>query len=180
MGASGKLRVGLCWSGGARPTELAADAMDKRRSLPLEAFSQLATIDGVELYSLQKGPPALQLSEAPKDGWARSAVIDLTLHLKDFADTAALVDTLDLVITCDTSVAHLAGGLGKPVWILNRFDACWRWLVGRHDSPWHPSARLFTQGAPGEWGDVVDEVARELAALAGHRTDQRATAGRGA
>ncbi len=160
LGPSGKLRVGLCWAGGALPT-----AMDRRRSLPLEAFSPLAGIGGVELYSLQKGPPALQLSEAAEDGWARSSIADLTSDLKDFADTAALIDNLDLVIACDTAVAHLAGGMGKPVWILNRIDACWRWGVGRADSPWYPTARLFTQSVQGDWAGVVDQVAGELARL---------------
>jgi hypothetical protein len=87
---------------------------------------------------------------------------DYTAELADFDDTAALVSALDLVITVDTAVAHLAGGLGKPVWILNRFDACWRWLMDRDDSPWYPSARLFRQPVAGDWGSVAGEVVEML------------------
>jgi tetratricopeptide (TPR) repeat protein len=162
LGQPGALRVGLCWAGGARPDQPVAHAIDLRRSLPLTAFASLADIDGLQLYSLQKGPPAAQLAEARAGGWAGPPIIDLTDELKDFADTAALMANLDLVITCDTSTAHLAGGLGKPVWILNRFDACWRWLDGRADSPWYPSARLFRQAAPGAWGPVVEAVRERL------------------
>jgi len=90
-------------------------------------------------------------------------VHEFTTELNDFADTAALVAALDLVITVDTAVAHLAGALGKPVWILNRFDACWRWLLGREDTPWYPTARLFRQSAPGDWDSVVGQVRTSLA-----------------
>ena len=86
--------------------------------------------------------------------------------LTDFADTAALIEALDLVITVDTAVAHLAGALGKPVWILNRFDACWRWLTGRTASPWYPTARLFRQPSPGAWDAVIADVATALRGLA--------------
>jgi hypothetical protein len=89
---------------------------------------------------------------------------DFTAELNDFADTAALVAALDLVITVDTAVAHLAGALGRPVWILNRFDASWRWLLGREDSPWYPTARLFRQPAPGDWDSVVGDVCASLTA----------------
>ena len=160
------LRVGLCWAGGTRPDQAVADAVDRRRSLPLEAFAPLAEIEGVQFYSLQKGPPAAQLAQAMARGWSGPPIIDLTEALNDFADTAALVANLDLVITCDTSTAHLAGALGKPVWILNRFDACWRWLTDRAESPWYPSARLFRQPTPADWGSVVEMVRGELAALA--------------
>ena len=90
-------------------------------------------------------------------------VHDFTDQLDDFADTAALVAALDLVITVDTAVAHLAGALGKPVWILNRFGACWRWLVRREDSPWYPTSRLFRQSSPGDWDGVIGRVCAALA-----------------
>jgi ADP-heptose:LPS heptosyltransferase len=139
--------------------------MDLRRSLALQTLATLAEVEGVRFYSLQKGPPAAELAElAPR--WPGPPVIDLTEDLGDFADTAALVANLDLVITCDTSTAHLAGALGKPVWILNRFDTCWRWLTDRDDSPWYPSARLFTQARPGDWAGVVDDLKPALAAFA--------------
>ncbi|QVN21308.1 glycosyltransferase family 9 protein [Burkholderia pyrrocinia] len=86
----------------------------------------------------------------------------------DFADTAAIIENLDPVVTVDTSVAHLAGALGKPVWILSRFDRCWRWLSNRDDSPWYPTARLFRQRSPGDWEQVIAEVAIALQALVGH------------
>jgi tetratricopeptide (TPR) repeat protein len=161
------LRVGLCWAGGARPDQPIAHAIDKRRSLALEAFAPLADTPGLQIYSVQKGPPAAHLAEAQALGWPGPPIIDLTAELKDFADTAALVANLDLVITCDTSTAHLAGGLGKPVWILNRHDACWRWLDGRDDSPWYPSARLFKQTSAGDWESVIAAVKIQLLALAG-------------
>lgn len=166
LAPSGKLRVGLCWAGGVRPDRRVANRIDQRRSLSLDAFSALARVEGIQVYSLQKGPPAAQLAEAKARGWSGPQVIDLTAELKDFADTAAFVANLDLVITCDTAVAHLAGGLGKPVWILNRYDACWRWLNGRDDSPWYPSARLFRQPAPGDWDGVIERVTRALSLLA--------------
>jgi ADP-heptose:LPS heptosyltransferase len=95
------------------------------------------------------------------------ALADVAAGLGDFADTAALVEGLDLVIAVDTAVAHLAGAMGKPVWVLSRFDACWRWLEERSDSPWYPTLRLFRQQQPGEWGAVVERVAVELEAWAG-------------
>jgi tetratricopeptide (TPR) repeat protein len=167
LGERRGLRIGLCWAGGTRPGIAVADAIDKRRSLPLEAFAPLAQVPGLEIYSLQKGPPAAQLAQAQARDWGGPAIADPTGDLKSFADTAALVANLDLVITCDTSTAHLAGGMGKPVWILNRFDACWRWLDGRDDSPWYPSARLFKQTTPGDWDGVVEGVTRGLLELRG-------------
>ena len=160
LAGTGGPRVGLCWAGGARPGQPVADAIDKRRSLSLDQLAPLASLPGVTFYSLQKGPPAAELT--PARAWDGPPIIDSTSELIDFADTAALVANLDLVITCDTAVAHLAGGLGKPVWVLNRFDACWRWLADRADSPWYPSARLFRQKTPGAWSGVVEDVKSAL------------------
>ena len=86
--------------------------------------------------------------------------------LDDFSDTAALIENLDLIISVDTSVAHLAGALGKPVWILNRYDSCWRWLRGRSDSPWYPNAKIYQQSKPGDWAEVIERVKVDLKALA--------------
>jgi ADP-heptose:LPS heptosyltransferase len=83
-------------------------------------------------------------------------------EMADFADTAALVANLDLVISVDTAVAHLAAALGKPVWLLDRFDPCWRWLTGRRDSPWYPTLRIYRQPQPGDWDTVLAEVVRDL------------------
>jgi ADP-heptose:LPS heptosyltransferase len=90
-------------------------------------------------------------------------------EMAEFADTAALVANLDLVIAVDTAAVHLAGALGKPVWLLNRFDADWRWLTGRHDSPWYPTLRIYRQQQAGDWDSVLAEAARDLAELAACR-----------
>jgi ADP-heptose:LPS heptosyltransferase len=93
-------------------------------------------------------------------------IVNCVQWLNDFSDTAALIENLDLIISVDTSTAHLAGALGKPVWILNRYDSCWRWLRGRSDSPWYPSAKIYQQSEPGNWGSVLDQVKVDLSALA--------------
>jgi tetratricopeptide (TPR) repeat protein len=159
-GMSG-LRVGLCWAGNARADQPAAHAIDQRRSMALARFAPLAGVAGASFVSLQKGDAAGEAGE-PHAGLA---LCDWTDALEDFADTAALIESLDLVITVDTAVAHLAGALGKRVWILNRFDACWRWLVERDDSPWYPTAQVFRQAAPGDWDSVVSAVVVALRGL---------------
>ena len=160
------LRVGLVWAGSPRPTDPAANAIDRRRSMRLDQLAPLATVTGVSFVSLQKGPPADQAKAPP----AGLSLTDWTGELWDFADTAALIAGLDLVIAVDTSVVHVAGALGKPVWVLNRYDACWRWLHDRTDSPWYPTARLFRQHRYGVWGDVVEDVVTALRAeVAGQR-----------
>ncbi|HWK48139.1 MAG TPA: tetratricopeptide repeat-containing glycosyltransferase family protein [Stellaceae bacterium] len=150
------LRVGLVWSGDPRRHIPAALEIDRRRSLVLGQLAPLVGIEGVSFVSLQKGEAAAQ---ACPEGLV---LHDWTGELGDFADTAGLVAALDLVISVDTSVAHLAGALGKPVWLLNRYDTCWRWLLNRDDSPWYPSLRQFRQTRPGEWGAVLDAVRTAL------------------
>jgi tetratricopeptide (TPR) repeat protein len=152
------LRVGLVWSGTVSP------GADARRSMELDRLAPLAAVRGISFASLQKDAAAAQVRTA-----RGLRPLDFTNYVADFADTAALVEALDLVISVDTSVAHLAGAMGKPVWLLLRFDACWRWLRGRDDSPWYPTARLFRQTAPGDWDGVVRRVA---AALRDHAGDQ--------
>ena len=93
-----------------------------------------------------------------RDSLLRQQVIDWTNDLHDFADTAALIENLDLIITVDTSVAHLAGALGKPFWLLNRYNTCWRWLLDRDDSPWYPTAHLFRQDDTRQWDNVITRV----------------------
>jgi hypothetical protein len=115
--------------------------------MALATLGPLAEAPGVSFVSLQKGKSATQAAVPPP----AMSLVDHTADLKDFADTAALIDNLDLVISVDTSVAHLAGGMGKPVWLLNRFDTCWRWLLDRDDSPWYPTLRQFRQPSPGDW-----------------------------
>jgi ADP-heptose:LPS heptosyltransferase len=114
----------------------------------------------VRFVSLQKGPAG---AEARAAGFE---LLDPMDQARDFADTAALVANLDLVISVDTSVVHLAGAMGKPVFLLDRYDNCWRWLSGREDSPWYPTLRIFRQRRSGEWGPVIERVATALAAMA--------------
>jgi hypothetical protein len=121
-------------------------------------FAPLAGISGLTLISLQKGGPAAQASTAGV------ALHDWTAELNDFADTAALIEALDLVISVDTAVVHLAGALGKPVWVLNRYDQDWRWLRNRTDSPWYPTARLFRQHSLGDWSGVIEDLVAALRA----------------
>ena len=147
----GRARIGICWAGSA------THADDCDRSLTLSQFAPLAR-DEMEFFSLQKGPPAEQAKHPPPG----MRLIDLSARLDDFADTAALIADLDLVITVDTAVAHLAGAMGKPVWVLVRWLGDWRWRVGRSDTPWYPTMRLFRQTSRGEWEDVIERVAREL------------------
>ncbi len=157
------LKVGLVWSGAPRPGQPTANRIDRRRSTSLDRLAPIAQVPGVSLVSLQKGDAGAQARISASG----IAIADWTEELDDFADTAALVEALDLVISVDTSVAHLVGALGKPVWVLNRHDACWRWLRDRTDSPWYPTARLFRQPVPGDWASVVTDVVTALRQLAG-------------
>jgi Flp pilus assembly protein TadD len=166
------LKVGLVWAGEPRAGSPDLTAIDARRSIALEALAPLAEVAGVIFISLQKGGPAVQAASPPSG----MILVDFTAELGDFADTAALVENLDLVISVDTSVAHLAGAMGKPVWLLNRFDSCWRWLLDRDDSPWYPTLRQFRQGAPGDWTSPIVAVQSALARLAAANRDHVSTA----
>jgi len=143
-------KVGLVWAGKPLP--------DPNRSIKLSSLAPLGQVPGVRLVSLQKGAEAAQ-AKTPPMGWE---LIDWTQELKDFADTAALIASLDLVITVDTAAAHLAGAMGKPVWTLLPFNSDWRWLLEREDSPWYPTMRLFRQSARGDWDSVIKRVADAL------------------
>lgn len=160
------LRVGLCWAGGQ--FNVGQIQRDRRRSVSLDTLAPLGEISGVQFISLQKGPPAVQAARPPLG----MALHDLSEDQRDFADTAAIVDNLDLVISVDTSVAHLAGALGKPVWLLNHFDTDWRWLQNREDSPWYPTLRQFRQPVPGDWGSVLSRARDALRRLAAGDQDQ--------
>jgi Flp pilus assembly protein TadD len=165
------LKVGLVWAGGHRAHVAELRKTDARRSIALDPLKPLFDVPGVQFYSLQKGPPAQQLSDSPE---LAARIVDYTNELTDFADTAALLNNLDLVITVDTAVAHLAGAMGKPVWIMNRFDTCWRWLLERNDSPWYASARLFRQPALGDWQSVVAAVREALVERAKEHASEEA------
>lgn len=146
-------RIGLAWAG--NPNHL----NDRNRSMPARAFIPLINRAAGSFFSLQVGPGAsAQLKDLP------ATVVDLTFELADFLDTAALIQALDLVISVDTAVAHLAGALAKPVWLLLPFVPEWRWLLDRDDSPWYPTMRLFRQSAPGDWAGVIERLADALTA----------------
>lgn len=155
------LKVGLVWAGGNRPHVAELRKNDARRSITFERLAPILDVPNVRFFSLQKGPAARQLQHDD----SHLDVIDYTEELDDFADTAALVANLDLVISVDTSTAHLAGALDKPVWILNRFDTCWRWMLERTDTPWYAQAKLFRQPALGDWDSVIRNVRDALAWL---------------
>jgi tetratricopeptide (TPR) repeat protein len=150
---SGALRVGLAWAGNPR------NQNDKFRSMPFACFQTLSSIQGLSFFSLQLGEALEQLTQSG------APVTDLAPLTADMADTAAFIANLDLVITVDTSIAHLAGALAKPVWILLASNADWRWMAEREDSPWYPTARLFRQSALGDWNGVMDRVVSCLTSL---------------
>lgn len=146
------LKIGLVWAGSPRYKE------NRNRSCSLELFSAFGQLENISFYSLQKGTAAQQAKQPP----GGMNFIDLTRGINDFSDTAALIQNLDLVISVDTAVAHLAGALGKPVWTLVPFSPDWRWLLKRNDSPWYPTMRLFRQPAIGDWLSVVSMIKDEL------------------
>jgi hypothetical protein len=153
------MKIGLVWAGSSREGMLSASAVDRRRSVELARMKPWHDLLGAKFFNLQMGAPASQIAALR----LADHLTDFMGEVADFADTAAIVQNLDLVITVDTSVAHLAGGLGKPVWILSRFDADWRWLQNRPSNPWYPTARIFGQPTLGDWDSVMTEVGRELA-----------------
>jgi tetratricopeptide (TPR) repeat protein len=160
LGPKTRPRVGLAWAGGFQAERTDLRTVYQRRDIPLAMLAPLAGAE-VDFVSLQKGEPA----HGELAHWAGPAMLDPAAELHDLSHTAALIENLDLVITVDTAVAHLAGALGKPVWILNRFDSCWRWMRERTDSPWYPTARLFRQQTLGDWPPVVREVGEALRAF---------------
>ena len=151
IGEGGGLKVGLAWAGNPK------HFLDKERSLALALLAPLLAVKGVRFFSLQIGTAAREAS---------ASITDLAPELTDFAQTAGAIANLDLVISVDTAVAHLAGAMGKPVWIMLPFVPDWRWQLERKDSLWYPTARLFRQKTRGDWGPVVGEIADALAMLA--------------
>lgn len=150
INSEGNFKVGIVWGGNPKHTG------DNKRSIPLSNFGKLLEVDNVKLFSLQKGIPLEQIKEN------KIPIVVLNDNLNDFADTAAVIENLDLVITIDTSVAHLAGAMKKPVWLLLPFFPDWRWLLERNNSPWYPSMRIFRQRTEGDWDYVFDNVIKEL------------------
>jgi hypothetical protein len=154
LGRRTRLRVGFVWSGNP------AFGNDRNRSMRLRMLFPLLDVD-VDFVSLQKNPRG-EDAEALRE---RPEIADHTAYLSDFAETAALVACLDLVISVDTSVAHLAAALGRPVWLLVPFVPDWRWLLGRNDSPWYPTLRIFRQSETREYHSVIERVRAELVDL---------------
>ncbi|MCG2721482.1 MAG: tetratricopeptide repeat protein [Thermodesulfovibrionales bacterium] len=147
-----RMKIGLVWSGDPRLKN------DRSRSFTLGLLSSLAYFNDITYYSLQKGEASEQSKTASKD----MQIVDYTEEINDFADTAAFIQNLDLVISADTAVAHLAGALGKQVWTLLPSVPDWRWMLNREDSPWYPTMRLFRQPAPGDWESVIQLVIKAL------------------
>ena len=156
------LRVGLAWAGQARTWQTGFAAIDRRRSTTLASLAPLFDVPGLCLVSLQKGGP-------PPEPPPGRTLCDPMPGVTDFADTAAIIAGLDVVVSVDTAVVHLAGALGKPVLLLDRYDSCWRWLSHRTDSPWYPRLQVFRQQRMGDWPEVVGRVARTLQKEAGRR-----------
>ena len=150
IGPTQKRRIGLVWSGNPKCTE------DQIRSMPLSCFEPLLDLEGLQFFSLQLGPAAAQLAAIQKP------ITDLRHAINDLADTAALMTHLDMIMTVDTSMAHLAGALAKPTWVLLPSAPDWRWLMDREDSPWYPTVRLFRQPTFGDWTSVIARVRHEL------------------
>lgn len=161
-------RVGICWAGGRRPFQPLANSIDARRSTQLAQWAPLQDVPGVVFVSLQaeediakqiqtQKPPQMTILWPGRGGQHEP--------FEDFADTVALIENLDLVISVDTAVMHVAAALGKPTWMLSRFDGCWRWFGDRPDSPWYPTLRQFRQPEQGDWASVFKRVANELRAF---------------
>jgi len=148
-------RVGLAWAGRATHLE------DKQRSLRLEQFAPLAAAPNVVFYSLQKWDAQREAANPP----AGMKLIDPTDKLFDFADSAALIANLDLVIAVDTAIAHLAGAMGKAAWTMLPFAPDFRWMLDRADSPWYPTMRLYRQPSHGDWNSVIRQIAEDLRTL---------------
>ncbi len=163
LGSGQDLRIGLAWTGSKYHPN------DRRRSCHVSQLAPLAGIPGVKLYSLQVGPDA-----GPQTGGPDCPGIEnLGAGISDFADTAAILQKLDLLISVDSAPAHLAGALGRPAWVVLPFDPDWRWQLGREDSPWYPTVRLFRQERTDEWAPVWERVAMELRRFAESRTADR-------
>jgi Flp pilus assembly protein TadD len=152
LGAKRGLRVGLNWAGSPTP------ASNRKRTVGFAAMAPLAEVEGLAFFGLQVGAVATEAATPPSG----MTIFDCSAHLTDFAETAALISTLDVVVTCDTSVAHAAGALGVPTCVLLPSDPDWRWMLGRSDSPWYPSMRLFRQPTPGDYATPMREVAAYL------------------
>lgn len=166
LGPRKRLRVGVVWNGGYRPYLPNVWWVNQRRNIDLTMFAEHLSWVDVDFYSLQKGEPAeSEIRGQELQYWPQGNFFNYTSDLNDFADTAALIANLDLVISVDTSTAHLAAALGKPTWLLTRFDTCWRWLLERSDSPWYESVKLYRQSQSRDWASTLTRVAKDLSVI---------------
>lgn len=164
LGKKNRRRIGLVWSSGHRADTPELWNFADRKSIPLEMFATLRDLD-FEFHSLQKGREAEEkLAQLEYDSWLGPRILSHQGELNDFSDTSALIENLDLVISVDTSVAHMAGAMGKPVWVLTHHVADWRWSDGQRES-WYPTAEVFSQPADGDWTSVIDSVRLALEKL---------------
>jgi hypothetical protein len=160
-------KVGLVWNGGFRPHQPELWLLNSERNITLEGLAKVLQHANVDFFSVQKGEPAeSEIRGREKTFWPQGNFHNFTEELKTFADTAALIEQLDLVISVDTSTAHLAAAMGKPVWLLNRADGCWRWLIDMDHSPWYPSIRIYRQGQDRNWDTVAQQISLDLEAFA--------------
>jgi hypothetical protein len=163
LGNERSLRIGLCWAGNPKHVR------DRDRSMELRLLLPLLDV-GATFVSLQR-----ELRAGEAELLAQNGILDFGARLRDFTDTAALVSQLDLVVSADTSVAHLAGALGMPVWIMLTYAPDWRWLLDRDDNPWYPSARLFRQSEGREWTGVITRLREALLEFAGREALEAST-----
>ncbi|MCH4090444.1 tetratricopeptide repeat protein [Acetobacter sp.] len=159
---NGRLNVGLVWGGEPRPNLSSALMLDRKRSTSLASLDPLGKIAGINLISFQKGAHAEQGTTLP----CGRDILDLMVHAETMDDTASFLMGIDVLVSVDTSVVHLAGALGRPVLLMDRFDNCWRWLSGREDSIWYPDLKIIRQKKPKKWDDVIKRVASELRKMA--------------
>ncbi len=165
LGEKKRFRVGLVWSSGFRGNQPELIDASERKNIPLAQLSPLKDLN-IDFYSLQKGQPAeSELLHITSTGWGNTPIHDYTHHIHDFSDTAAFIENLDLVISVCTSTPHLSAALGKPTWYMLRYDACWRWLIDRSDSPWYDEAKLYRQIESGNWNSVVAAIYHDLSLL---------------
>ena len=155
-------RIGICWHGNSQYKDLSLRRAVKQKSCPLALFAQLADIPHIQLFSLQKvsGLSEIATLENPSSITLFADTLD-TIHGR-FMDTAAIITHLDLVITVDTSIAHLAAALGVETWNLLPEPADWRWMINRSDTPWYPTMQLFRQSKRGDWQSLIDEIKKRL------------------
>jgi len=164
LGSIARFKVGIVWSGGVRAEQA---ELNVARNIPLAVLASALQGLDIAFYSLQKGESAeIEMYGHEKEYWPDGNFSDLSGELHDFGDTAAIISQMDLIISVDTSTLHLAAAMGKPTWLLNKYDTCWRWLLDRDTSPWYPSLKIYRQDAKMDWKPVLERVSTDLAGAA--------------